>query len=76
MVTTNTKEITTKLTIDQLKIMIEEAIDEKLQEYLGDPDEGLKVREEVIQRLKAQRKAQKPRIPMEHVAKKYGFKMK
>ncbi len=36
--TTKTEEITTKLTIDQLKIMIEEVVEEKLQEYLGDSD--------------------------------------
>jgi len=58
-----------------VKIKIEDVIDEKLDEYFGDPD-GLKVREEVIQRLKAQRKAQMPRIPIENVISKYGIKLK
>ncbi len=55
--------------------MIEDVIDEKVDEYFGDPD-GLKVREEVVQRLKAQRKAQMPRIPMEYVISKYAIKFK
>ena len=58
-----------------VKIKIEDVIDEKLDEYFGDPD-GLKVREEVIQRLKAQRKAQMPRIPIENVISKYVIKLK
>jgi len=57
------------------KIKLEDVIDEKFDEYFGDPD-GLKVREEVIQRLKAQRKAQMPRIPMENVISKYVIKLK
>ncbi len=55
--------------------MIEDVIDEKVDEYFGDPD-GLKVREEVVQRLKAQRKAQMPRIPIENVISKYVIKPK
>lgn len=65
-----------ELTIEQLKFLIDEAVQDKLDEILGDPDEGLEVREEVIQRLKAQRKAKKPRIPMEEIAKKHGFALK
>jgi hypothetical protein len=72
---TKAKEITTKISIEQLKSVIHEAVEEQFQEYFGDPDEGLHVREEVIEQLKAQRKARKPRIPMEQVAKKYGFKL-
>jgi len=64
------------ITLEDLKRVVEDAIDEKFEEYLGDPDAGLEVREEVIQRLVSQRKARKPRIPMEQVAKKYGFKPK
>lgn len=65
-----------ELTIEQLKILIDEAVEDKLDEILGDPDQGLELREEVIQRLKAHRKARKPRIPMEQVAKKHGFELK
>ncbi len=55
--------------------MIEDSIEEKVDEYFGDRD-GLKVREEVVQRLSAQRKAQMPRIPMENVISKYVIKLK
>jgi len=65
-----------ELTLEQLKILIDEAVQDKLDEILGDPDQGFELREEVIQRLKAQRKTKKPRIPMEEVAKKHGFELK
>ncbi len=65
-----------ELTVDQLKALIDERIEERLVQMIADPDEGLEVREEVIQQLKAQRKARKPRIPMEKVAKKYRFESK
>lgn len=65
-----------ELTLEQLKFLIDEAVQDKLDEILGDPDAGLEVREEVIQRLKAQRKEKKPRIPMEEIARKHGFELK
>ncbi len=66
----------TELSVEQLKALIEDTVEEKLQEYLGDPDEGLELREEVIQRLKAHQASRKARIPMEQVAKKYGLELK
>ncbi len=63
-----------ELTVEQLKALIEEMVEAKLEEYLGDPDEGLELKEEVIQRLKAHEALKKPRIPMEQVAKKHGLK--
>jgi ethanolamine ammonia-lyase small subunit len=65
-----------ELTEEQLKALIEDTIEAKLQEYLGDPDEGLELREEVIQRLKAHKASKKPRIPMEQVAEKHGIAVK
>jgi signal recognition particle GTPase len=65
-----------ELTVEQLKELIEDTIEERLQEYLGDPDEGLEVREEIIQRLKENKALKKPRISMEQVAKKYGIELK
>ncbi len=65
-----------EMTLEQLKIIIDEAVQDKIDEILGDPDHGLELREEVIQRLKAQRKAKKPRIPMAEVAKKHGFELR
>jgi ethanolamine ammonia-lyase small subunit len=65
-----------ELTVEQLKTLIEETVEERFQEYLGDPDEGLEIREEIIQRLKAHKESRKPRIPMEQLAKKHGIELK
>ena len=40
-----------ELSIDELKALIEEVVEEKLQEMLRDPDEGLSLRPEVEERL-------------------------
>ena len=40
-----------ELSIDELKALIEEVVEEKLQEILRDPDEGLSLRPEVEERL-------------------------
>ena len=65
-----------ELTIEQLKMLIDEAVEDKLAEILGDPDEGLELREEVIQKLKAHKVSRKARIPMEQVTKRYGLELK
>jgi len=39
------------LSVEELKSLIEEAIEEKLDEILGEPDLGLELREEVKERL-------------------------
>lgn len=39
------------LTAEQLKFLVQEAVEEKIEEMLGDPDSGLKLREEVKERL-------------------------
>jgi hypothetical protein len=41
-----------------------------------DPDFGLEIREEVIQKLKAQKAANKPRISLEQVAKQLNIRLK
>ena len=41
-----------ELTVDELKQIIEEAVEQKLEEMLGDPDEGLELREEIKARLR------------------------
>jgi hypothetical protein len=65
-----------ELTVDQLKALINELIDEKLEQMLNDPDEGLVVREEIIAKLKAQKSSRGKRIPMEQVAKEFGLNLK
>lgn len=60
------------LTIDELKKLIREAVDEKFREFLFDPDDGLELRDEVEQRLKASL-ASKERISLEEVKKMVGL---
>ena len=62
----------TDLTIDELKKLIREAVDEKFKEILLDPDNGLELRDEVNQRLKASL-ASKERVPLEEVKKRLGL---
>ncbi|MBI2850762.1 MAG: hypothetical protein HYX80_06950 [Chloroflexi bacterium] len=62
-----------KETLKQLQVLIDERVDQRLEEILGDPDEGLEVREEVIAELKAQRKHRKKLIPGEEIMKQYGL---
>ena len=64
------------LTPEQLKVLIQEAVEEKLQEILGDPDEGLELRDEVKQRLldslAATERGEKG-IPIAQVAEEAGI---
>jgi hypothetical protein len=39
------------MTLDELRALIRETVQETLEEFFVDPDEGLEVREEVKQRL-------------------------
>jgi hypothetical protein len=41
-----------ELTVDELKYIIQEAMEQKLSEMFGDPDEGLELRPEIEQRLR------------------------
>ena len=62
----------TDLTIEELKKLIREAVDEKFKEILFDPDNGLELRDEVEQRLNASL-ASKERITFEEVKKRLGL---
>ena len=46
-----------QMTKDELREMIEASIEQKLLEMLGDPDEGLEIRESVRDRLLRQKEA-------------------
>ena len=64
------------LTVDELKMLIEQTVEQKLLELLGDPDEGLELREEIIARLKrsiARERKGVQGIPAKEVAKKLGL---
>ena len=41
-----------ELSVEQLKALIQEAVEEKLQEILGDPDQGLELKEYIKERLR------------------------
>ena len=62
----------TDMTTDELKKLIREAIDEQFKEILFDPDNGLELKEEVEQRLRASL-ASKERIPLEKVKERLGL---
>jgi hypothetical protein len=59
------------LSKEELKALIGEVIEEKFREFL-DPDYGLELREEFIQRLEASI-ASKERVPFEDVKKRLGL---
>lgn len=64
------------LSVNQFKALIEEVVEEKLQEILGDPDVGFELRDEVKERLRlslaAVRSGQKG-ISIEKVASQAGL---
>ena len=60
-----------ELTVEQFKDLVQEAIEEKLEEIIGDPDLGLEVTEEIKERLRnslAARQRGEKGIPIEEVA--------
>jgi hypothetical protein len=60
------------LTVDELKKLIREVVDEKFHEILFDPDSELELRDDIEQRLKASLTS-KERIPFEEVKERLGF---
>jgi len=60
------------LTIEELRRIIKEIMDEKFKELLFDPDEGLELKEEIEQRLRASLLSTE-RIPFEEVKKRAGL---
>jgi signal recognition particle GTPase len=65
-----------ELTVDQLKALINELIDEKLEQMISDPDSGLELKEEIIEKLKTQKLSRKKRISMGEVNTEFGFNLK
>jgi len=47
-----------KLTLESIKELVDELVDEKLLQILKDPDEGLELREEIKTRLRKSLKSQ------------------
>ena len=66
-----------ELSVEQLIALIQEAVEEKLQEILGDTDQGLELREDVKERLKQSLSAMERGergIPISQVVKETGLK--
>jgi vacuolar-type H+-ATPase subunit E/Vma4 len=64
------------LDVEEFKALIQEAVEEKLEEILGDPDQGLELQEKVKERLEHSLAAMaqgKRGIPVEEVAKEVGL---
>ena len=65
-----------ELTVEQLKDLVQEAIEEKPVELIGDPDLGLELREEVKERLRsslAARQRGERGVPIEDLASQAGL---
>lgn len=45
------KKTVANLTVDELRLLIQDAVDAALIEFFGDPDEGLELRPEFLERL-------------------------
>jgi hypothetical protein len=61
------------LSLEELKLFIDEAVDNRLEQRLGDPDAGLEVKPEFIERIKKSRRNKK-NIPAEELAERLGLK--
>ena len=61
------------LGVDEFKALIYEAVEEKLEEMLGDPDQRLELKEKVKARLKRSLSTKSEDIPVEKVAKDLGL---
>jgi hypothetical protein len=64
------------LTVEQLQTLIRSTVDEGLDEYFGDPDQGKQIKESFMQSLLSIRKRRKEgrsTIPSSDVYKRYGI---
>jgi len=60
------------LTLDELKNVIREIVDEKFREIFPDPDHGLELRDEFEERL-ADSLTSEGRIPLDEVKRRLGM---
>ncbi len=64
------------MTTEQLQILIRHTVDDRLDEYFGDPDEGKKITESFQQSLleiRRKRLEGRPTISVFEVYKRYGI---
>jgi hypothetical protein len=60
---------------EEIKMLVEHTVDQRLRDLLGDPDNGLELREELMERLRDQQKrvaAGERGRPMEEVFNELG----
>ena len=66
-----------RMTAEDLKEIVEEAVEKKFYEFVQDPDKGLRLKPEVRKRLRrtlaAERKGKRG-LPASQVAKKLGLR--
>ncbi len=71
-----TSEVALQATLEGLKEFVDVLVDEKLQQMLGDPDEGLElqdwVRAQLRKSLKSQSQGQRG-VPLDEVLKQFGM---
>lgn len=66
-----------ELSVEQLKALIQEAVEEKFYELLGDPDLGLELKDDIRDRLQNSLIAEKRGeygVPINQVSKELGIK--
>lgn len=66
-----------QMTVGELESVVKRVVEEKFYELVGDPDEGLDLRESVKKRLRRtlrEEKKGKPGIPAQEVAKRLGLR--
>jgi len=66
-----------ELTIDELKVLIDYAVELKIEEPLGEPDVDLVLRDDVKDRLRRsleQKSKDSPTVPIEDVVNKLGLR--
>ncbi len=61
-----------EMSLEELKAFINEAVDSRIEERLGDPDIGLEIKPEVIEAIRKSRKS-KVTLNAEEVAKRLGL---
>ena len=62
-----------EMSLEELRSFINETVDMRLEERLGDPDIGLDVKPEIIEEIRRSRKI-KATIPVDEVVKRTGLK--
>jgi signal recognition particle GTPase len=62
-----------ELSLEDLKAFIDETVDKRLEERLGDPDVGLEVKPEIIQKIRRSRRS-KVTTSAEEIAQHLGLK--